>query len=64
MINLKNYSKTRGLFSWVFVIFIIYGLFQIIINYFNPSSNILLVSCNPCKSQFQIFKEYLEPFLL
>ncbi len=66
MINLKNYSKIRFLFSFVFSIFLIYAFSQIIINYITSdlSLDIQFSICNPCKTQFQIFKEYLEPFLL
>jgi len=66
MINLKNYSKIRVLISFVFGIFLVYAFSQIVINYitFDLNPDIQLSVCNPCKSRFQIIKEYLEPFLL
>ena len=66
MINIKNYSKIRLLISLIFGFFLVYAFSQMVINYitFNPNPEIQFSVCNPCKTQFQIIKEYLEPFLL
>lgn len=63
---MKNYSKIRLLISIAFGILLLYVVFQMLINYitFDPNPAIQFSSCNPCKSDIQIYKEYLQNFLL
>lgn len=64
--NLKDYSKARLLISIFFGILLLYAFFQLLSNYitFNTDRTIEFSICNPCKSDIQIYKEYLQILLL
>lgn len=66
MINFENYSKSRFLISFIFGVVFLYLGSQTITSYitFNANPDIQFGVCNPCKSGMQIFKEYLQTFLL
>lgn len=66
MVIFNNYSKIRFLISIIFGILLLYVISQQVLNYitFDPNSDISYSGCNPCKGSVQIYKEYLEAFLL
>lgn len=66
MQRFKEYSKIRFLISIIFGVLLVYFISQMFLNYINFNSNpaVHFSDCNPCKSNVQVYKEYLQTFLL
>ena len=66
MQRFEKYSKTRLLISIIFGVLLFYFVSQIVVNYINLNSSptIQFSGCNPCKSKVQVYKEYIQTFLL
>ena len=62
----NSYSKIRILISIAFGILLLFALYQMIADYLivNPASDINFSACIIGKSEFQVFREYFDPFLL
>lgn len=66
MINTKNYSKIRLLIAIIFVIVTLGFISQMLLDFKIPNSDetIQFSGCNPCRTDVQIYKQYLEILLL